>query len=144
MNSDLEILILRAWAASPHPTFNDLSIDLRTLGRIPLPHIQSSFSVIPPRLSSSVCRLHAPSMTFSFSSRATLPPHPVISKRHCSGTSSTSSRSRLCSVAPPRVLTRTYVAWAWRVFTRSYRRRVTPYLSDGTLSPRCGRRDAGA
>src|SRR5260221_9294365 len=38
----------------------------------------------------------------------------------------------LYSVARPRALTWTYVAWAWILFTRS-----TPYLSDGKLSLRC-------
>src|SRR5260221_12270175 len=38
----------------------------------------------------------------------------------------------LYSVARPRALTWTYVAWAWILFTRS-----TPYLSDGKLSSRC-------
>ena len=56
------------------------------------------------------------------------PPH-----RRCSSAFSTSSRSRLC-LAPRRVLTWTYVAWPWRPYTRSFRRRVLPYLSDSTLS----------
>src|SRR5712691_5479412 len=62
---------------------------------------------------------------------------PVISKPQCSAVFLMSSRSRLCSVAPPRVPTWTYVAWAWRLLTRSCRCRVTPYMSDGKLSSRC-------
>ena len=81
----------------------------------------------PPRHSPSVA---APSTTSSSSSRAALPPHPAISKWHCSGEFSMFLHSRSCSVAPPRALTWIYVAWASRHFTRSCRRRVTPYLSD--------------
>ena len=107
---------------------NDLSIGLHTLRGIPSPHISSSFSVTPPYRSPSVCRPHAPSVRFSSPSCATLPPH-----QRCSGGFSTSSRSRDLP-APRRALTWTYVAWPWRLSTWSFRRRVTPYLSDRKLS----------
>jgi len=82
----------------------------------------------PPCRGPSVCRPHAPSMIFPSPSCATLPPH-----RRCSAGFSTSSRSRLCP-APRRALTWTYVAWPWKLATRSFRRQVTPHLSDRKLS----------
>src|SRR6266581_3279079 len=61
-------------SAYPPPPPN-LTIRLWTSRGRPSPHISSSFSVILPRGNSSVCRRHGPSMTFSSSSCATLPPN---------------------------------------------------------------------
>jgi len=128
VNSDPGILVLRTYATLPHSTFNDFSGGLQTSRGMPSPHISSSFSVTSPCRNPFVCRPHAPSVTFSSPSCATLPPH-----QQCSGGFWTSSRSRLCP-GPRRVLTWTYVACPWRLSTRSFRRRVTPYLSDRKLS----------
>jgi len=128
-------VVLRAYTALPHSTFNNLSIGLHTPRGILSPPISSSFFVIPSRRSPSVCRPRAPSTTFLSSSHATLLPHPAISKRKCSSAFSTSSGSRLCP-ALRRALTWIHVAWAWKLFTRAYKGRIIPYVSDGKLSLR--------
>jgi len=124
MNSDPGILVLQAYATLPQSTFNDLSISLQTLRGIPSPHISSSFSVTPP------CR--SPSTRTLGDILIAILRH-LTSARRCSGGFLTSSRSRLCP-APRRALTWTYVTWPWRLSTKSFRRRVSPYLSDRKLS----------
>src|SRR5712691_6699213 len=124
MNSDLATLVLRAWTASPHSTIQRL--DHRSL--------DVAWKTITSHLI-FVLRHPAPPQLICLQAACTLDDilviilrhlttEPAISKPQCSAVFSTSSRSRLCSVAPPRAPTWTYVAWAWRQLTRSYRRWV--------------------
>ncbi len=143
MNSDLATLVLRAWTASPHSTIQRL--DHRSL--------DVAWKTITSHLI-FVLRHPAPPQLICLQAACTLDDilviilrhlttEPAISKPQCSAVFSTSSRSRLSSVAPPRAPTWTDVAWAWRLLTRSYRRWVTPYMSDGKLSSRFSAAFAG-
>ena len=122
MTSDLATLVLRAWAdvaalniqrlvhRSPDVAWDTITSHLIFVLRHP---------AVPPRRSPSVCRLRAPSIAFSSSSHATSALHPAISKRQYSRYSrafSTYSRSRSCSLAPPRAPTWTYVAWVSKLY----------------------------
>src|SRR5712691_6136042 len=101
MNSDLATLVLRPWMVSLHPTIQRL--DHRSLDVAWKTIISHLIFILhhpaPPQL---ICLQVACTLddilTIILHHLTT---EPVIPKLQCSATFSTSSRSRLCSVAPP-------------------------------------------